>query len=499
MTPGTWGALGGALAAAFGICTAWGFSVDDALISGRVAAHLAHGLGYRFNAGGPVVDAVTPLGWAYLLAPFARDGALAAVRAASWAGGLAWLLAAAELGRRCAEHWAHARRFGPLLCLLAIALSLPLSAWAVAGMETGLVLALGVGALAPTWCGAACAGVAAALRPELAPWAVVLSLGQAWAVRASLPHRALAVALALAPALAVALVRWHVFGRAVPLAVFAKPSDLGHGLSYAFGTLFLAGPPYLLLAARAWRRVPARAWAIALGFGVHVVVLIGIGGDWMPFWRLAVPTFPSLLWVGAALAAQSANASNALRLLLVLASAGLLHYFRGDATRSVRAEQAQRVAEGSALLLGSARVASVDIGWIGATLPATGELQVVDLAGVTDPEVAYLPGGHTSKRLPADFLERRSVDTLLLRRALPASATTVASSVREGSATAAAIAPAAAVAQLADARWVYAVDRRVLGLRGAERFEAVGTLALGAAEQYVVLRRPSLPSPEPTP
>jgi len=522
VTAGTRGAFGGALAAAFGMFTAWGFSVDDALITGRVAAHLARGLGYRFNADGPIVDAVTPLGWAYLLAPFAGQGAVAAVSAASLAGGLAWLVAAAELGRRCAEtcapdHAQHSaaagaaatpggKRLGSLLCWLGIALSLPLSAWAVAGMETGLVLALGTAALRPGWSGAACAGAAAALRPELAPWAVVLSFGQAWAGRVSLPRRALAVALALLPALTVALLRWLVFGRAAPLSVFAKPSDLAHGLSYAFGTLFLAGPPYLLLAGGAWRRVPARAWAIALAFGVHVVVLIGIGGDWMPFWRLAVPTFPGLFWVGAALAAQSGAASNALRVALVVASAALLHYFKGDATRAVRAEQAQRIAGAAALLAGSARVAGVDIGWIGAAasaapgLPAgsppsaragpSRELHVVDLAGVTDPEVAFLPGGHTSKRLPPDFLERRSVDTLVLRRAAsPAAAPAAGGSVADR----------VAATDLAGTAWVYAVDRRVLGLRGAEHFAVVGTLPLGADGQYVVLRRPRSPSQESTP
>jgi len=515
---GTRGALGGALAAAFGMGTAWGFSVDDALITGRVAAHLARGLGYRFNADGPIVDAVTPLGWAYLLAPFAGQGAVGAVAAASLAGGLAWLVAAAELGRRCAELGAEpcaaggaaatpdGQRSAPLLCWLGIALSLPLGAWAVAGMETGVVLALGTAALRPGWSGAACAGAAAALRPELAPWAVALSFGQAWAERVSLPRRALAVALALAPALTVALVRWFVFGRAAPLSIFAKPSDLAHGLSYAFGTLFLAGPPYLLLAGRAWRRVPARAWAIALAFGVHVLVLIGIGGDWMPFWRLAVPTFPGLFWVGAALAAQSGAVSHALRVALVVASAALLHYYKGDATRAVRAEQAQRIARAAALLAGSARVAGVDIGWLGAAasavagLPAGSppsgkagpgrELHVVDLAGVTDPEVAFLPGGHTSKRLPHDFLERRSVDTLVLRRA--------ASPARAPATGGSAVEPVAAL-DLAAVDWVYAVDRRVLGLRGAEHFAVVGTLPLGAGGQYVVLRRASSPSQESTP
>jgi hypothetical protein len=187
-----------------------------------------------------------------------------------------------------------------------------------------------------------------------------------------------------------------------------------------------------------------------------------------------------------------------------VASAALLHYFKGGATRSVRAEQAQRIAGAASLLAGSARVASVDIGWIGAVAsPAAGlrpgmplpgelsgrELQVVDLAGVTDPEVAYLPGGHTSKRLPPDFLERRSVDTLVLRRASVAAAPAASGSA----------AALAAVPDPAGAGWVYAVDRRVLGLRGAEHFEVVGTLPLGAAEQYVVLRRPSSPSQESTP
>src|SRR4051812_27296533 len=58
----TQAALGAVLAAAIGIALAWGFTVDDALISARVAAHLAQGLGYRFNADGPRVDCVTPLG-----------------------------------------------------------------------------------------------------------------------------------------------------------------------------------------------------------------------------------------------------------------------------------------------------------------------------------------------------------------------------------------------------------------------------------------------------
>ena len=55
-------------------------------------------------------------------------------------------------------------------------------------------------------------------------------------------------------------------------------------------------------------------------------------------------------------------------------------------------------------------VAAVDIGWLGAVTGAT----IVDLAGVTDRSIALLPGGHTSKRLPASLLDRRGVDTVVL-------------------------------------------------------------------------------------
>ncbi|MEJ7730184.1 MAG: hypothetical protein WKG00_13315 [Polyangiaceae bacterium] len=61
--------------------------------------------------------------------------------------------------------------------------------------------------------------------------------------------------------------------------------------------------------------------------------------------------------------------------------------------------------------LGESRVvASLDIGWVGAATGAT----VVDLAGVTDPAIAALPGGHTSKQIPATLLDTRGVDTLVL-------------------------------------------------------------------------------------
>jgi hypothetical protein len=59
---------------------------------------------------------------------------------------------------------------------------------------------------------------------------------------------------------------------------------------------------------------------------------------------------------------------------------------------------------------GVRRVASLDVGWVSAAT----EADIVDLAGLTDPEIAALPGGHTSKRVDARFLLAREPDALLI-------------------------------------------------------------------------------------
>jgi hypothetical protein len=471
---GATGALVFAAAAALGVALAWGFTVDDALISTRVARHLAAGAGYRFNLSGPVVDAVTPLGWAWLLAPLARGSAWQTLTRASLLGAGVWVAAAAWLGARCARECSGVR-----LGLLALTLAacLPLGAWAVSGMETALVMALGVLALGDGRAAALCAGAAAAWRPELVPWAVALALGLAIARRAPLPERLWALALALLPALLVAVCRAALFGQPAPLGAIAKPSDVEHGLRYALGALLLSGPTYLLAAGAPWR-LPRERVAVAAASAVHAGVLLGVGGDWMPFWRLWMPALPGVFLVGAALLARARPLRIALSLVPALACSALLHVGQGRATRAVRGERERLIAALPALLGDTRRVASLDVGWVG----AAGDHDVVDLAGVTDPEVAYLPGGHTSKRLPNDFLERRRVDALVLL-----------ADTSEGERPA-----------RAGERYVRAVEQRLARLRGAAGFQPVGQLALNEHQAYVVLRRrPETtsdgPAPEPTP
>jgi hypothetical protein len=55
-------------------------------------------------------------------------------------------------------------------------------------------------------------------------------------------------------------------------------------------------------------------------------------------------------------------------------------------------------------------VAALDIGWVSAAT----EADIIDLAGLTDPTIASLPGGHTSKRIDAAMLLDRDPDVLLL-------------------------------------------------------------------------------------
>src|SRR5580658_10079064 len=82
--------IAGALAALVPAIFMWGFTVDDALISVRYARHVASGVGWRFNAGGPATDGVTPLPWPVMLAPLAGADALTVLGRAKGLGLLVW-------------------------------------------------------------------------------------------------------------------------------------------------------------------------------------------------------------------------------------------------------------------------------------------------------------------------------------------------------------------------------------------------------------------------
>jgi hypothetical protein len=403
------GALAGLLAALPPMLAFRGFTVDDALVSARVAEHLANGAGYRFNPGGAVVDAVTPLGWAELLACFGRASVLEMFERGRTIGTVAWLLAAAILGVLVGR----GRRSRGVL-VGALLLSAPLGAWASSGMETGVVTLLATLALIEAPVAALAAGAAAAWRPELLVWAVVLTSGSALVSATSSRERIRALAgrlpLALGPALAIACLRHARFGAFAPLAVWAKPSDLAHGLFYSAGAFVGTGVPLLCVAPRCIARARGRSLVLLLAVPAHFVALILAGGDWMALYRLAVPVLPTAILVAAHLAEMSSRRSLILRGVvsaLVPVWVGVAVAWPG---RRVLEHRLTLIAAARPVLRAAQSIASVDVGWVGAATEAS----IVDLAGITDPVVARLPGGHTSKRVTEGLVENRAVDAAVL-------------------------------------------------------------------------------------
>jgi hypothetical protein len=438
------GALVAAAAALPALVWFWGFTVDDAFIPARVAAHLLRGQGPTFQPGGPVTDAVTPLGFAHWQAVLAGlagattetgPSPLEVLQVARLGGAAAWLAAAALVGRELTRIPGVSSR-ELLVAWLALASSVPLAAWAGSGLETPWVTLLATGALVSagdrTWRDAGsrsvgrhhawgadlCAGLAAAWRPELVLWASVLSVGRRWS--GGFRGRAAGLACALGPAAAVAAARWVLFGRPTPLSLLAKEPDFAHGLQYAWGALALSGPWWLLTSRGSFRRSSLSGVRPGLvpALGAHVVALVLAGGDWMPFYRLVVPVLPGVVLAGTLVAVENravrgsrrAAWATGVRGALTVAAGTLLFVGQGDAGRRVLERRQAVIDQARPLLAGRRVLAAVDVGWVGVAAPSA---TIVDLAGVTDPRVAALPGGHTTKRVPPGMLSHRNVDALV--------------------------------------------------------------------------------------
>jgi hypothetical protein len=291
------------------------------------------------------------------------------------------------------------------LALAFVALAFPIGAWAASGMETGLATALATAAacsLDRERRAAVLAGLAASLRPELLPWVIVLI---------GLRRKPVAIAIAAAPFAICVLVRLASFGRAAPLAVTAKPSDLSHGAAYAGAAFVVTLLPVLALAPLAIRRAPRTTQAIALAFVAHVAAAIAVGGDWMPYARLFIPVVPSLAIVFADTVAIAHRASTAARAAIAAALGIYVAWKSAPAGRHVMRDRLALIEQAKPVLATSKIIAALDVGWVSAAAPSA---TIVDLAGLTDPTIAALPGGHTSKRVDAAMLVDRNVDTVLV-------------------------------------------------------------------------------------
>ncbi len=411
-----WG-VAGALSAAISALSMRGFTVDDALISIRYARHLASGAGYRFNVDGASTDGVTPLPWAFVLAPLSHTDALTVLMRASVLGFVCAVATGALLGVAVARAKAHAS--ARVAALVLLAMSVPFAAHAMSGMETSLAtlvatlaaMLLARGARHATLA-AAIAGAAASLRPEMLPWALVVAAigGDDDEPLRALASRAKRVALAMAPFAACVVARLVAFHHVAPLAVAAKPSDLSHGLAYAGASAIVTLAPIVACAPLALVKAPRAAQALTIAGVAHYAAVAVAGGDWMAYARLATPIIPSLLLAFVVASPGAHRLASVGRVAVALVAGVFFLVYAAPAGHGVRADRLALVEAARAHFATSKRIAALDIGW----LSAVTEAPIVDLAGLTDPEIAVLPGGHTSKRVDAAMLMARHVDTLVL-------------------------------------------------------------------------------------
>lgn len=445
----------------------WGFTIDDALISIRYARHLANGVGYRFNAGGPASDGVTPLPWPFLLAPLAHAPALEVLLRAKVLNLGVWLAAAYVLGKRIGQ--IEAAPWHKLVALVVTALSLPVAAGSASGMETGVAIAVTTLAAEradreKVYFACSLGGICAAFRPEMVVWAVVLALGLSAPSRDARRMMG-ALARSVGPFVLCASIRVWAFGRPAPLSVLAKPSDLTHGSIYAVAAALTALGPVLAFAPLAIVRSRSSTRALALAALAHLFAVAAAGGDWMPYGRLVAPIAPSLAIVFVRSASQARAWSVALRSVLALALGGWFLVSAAPRGRHVARDREALIDASRPYLQDAHVVATADIGWPSAAT----EADLVDLAGLTDPNIAVLAGGHTSKRVDPSFVLEDKPDVILLY----ATAGVTAQSLDDWS--------TAEYEKLVDVRLASSPTIR-------DRFVAVGFLPLGSAGAgYVVL------------
>ena len=289
------------------------FTVDDAAISFAYARNLAQGHGLVNIAGAERVEGYTNFLWVVTLAIgflFSGDFFLVA-KVVEALMAVALVLGSAELAA------ALRGRRSPLDAVPAflVAAVMPISYWAMSGLEGGLYMALGV------WCAARL--IVERDRPELRPWSALLAagialtrpdgillLGVALVARLAGDWRwrrmIVWYALALGPVAAHLAFRYAYYAYPLPNTFYAKvhgrPFDLREltsltspGWKYVQALFVghkLAPLRYLAaLTVLGFRRWYARGVVLGL-FGALLAFPIYARGDWMAEWRFATPLLP---------------------------------------------------------------------------------------------------------------------------------------------------------------------------------------------------------------
>jgi hypothetical protein len=456
-----------------------GLQIDDAFIPASYARSLANGDGYRLTATSAVSDGVTPLPWVFWLAACSKLGFNAWV-AARISGALALILATAFYAFR-----SRLRAEGVLALLVLGVLPAPLSVHASTGLETSACTALLFFALGSR--GKArlpLLSLVPTLRPELLP---------AVATFAALPLLSLCLAkrtnravkllmptcfhmfLLAVPFAALCMLRQAWFGDPLPLSFYAKPGTILPGVAYTLvGTLLIGALPAVLTLPWGHQRLRL----VPYGLGLAAVAFVG--GDWMPQFRLLVPLSAIMVdyacrlttrrWGREPIQREHRRRAVALKATLALSFIATLYSWSVVRRTDILGGEAryQKLAKSAAPWLGN-HVASLDVGWLAWHHP---QIKIFDLAGVTDRDVAHLPGGHTSKHIELTTLHARGVDTLLVYE----------------SRTRARLAGETSVDAFEQAVFPRALDRK-LARQSADAFEPWSFVPLSDSTRYWVLRR----------
>lgn len=399
---------------------AWPFTIDDAYILASYARQLGAVGRYSLD-GTQISDGVTGPLWIvpFVVAPYigvepvAFAKALGGVCGASAVGLVLW-----RLRRRARGRWLAVA--AGALCVVQSDLAI----WPIGGLETGLTTLLLVGAAIAATSPqprpmhhvtlGVCVGALAWLRPELAPAAAVL-LACAWSRMGR--GAAMAWGLAVLGVVGVFAFRLMMFGHWLPLSVFAKPAELGHGAHYAVsGVILTTGVLGCVAFGLGMRRGQSGERWIGAVVIVHVLAVVFAGGDWMPGHRLLTPVLPLYAWVAAVGAVGRPRLRFrwqgavliALSCALPLASL-FVQLPRAHASGADRERGGTELARW--LAVHACRVALVDVGYV----VYSARVEALDLAGVTDETVGRMRGGHVEKRVTNALLLERDVDTLVLR------------------------------------------------------------------------------------
>lgn len=399
------------------------FTIDDSYISFRYARNLANGWGLVYNQG-EAVEGYTNFLWTVILAGGMKVGL--DPHLVSKVLGAAAALGILVLVHRLADRVLPLRTL-PCVATWLLASSMPLSAYAVLGLETSaftflvlwgtwrMFLEVERDAKVP-WSGLIFAA-AGLTRPE-APLFIglpMLLLGRRFLSRQNL----LRAALCAGPLLVHLLWRHAYYGAWLPATLGAKTGDLDQQLdrgSEYLLTYVEDGGPLLFLAlfglayglVRRHRELLSIS-AVTVAWFTYVLL---VGGDWMSYHRFLAPAEPFLfVLVGLTIRriVETRDAAAILGLGLFALYGGLvrLHHVGEAQERLIKEEMrywtntAGQAAEWLATRATPGRVAIGDIGYVGYRT----DYPILDLLGLVDPVINELPGGYTRK-IGEGYVER---------------------------------------------------------------------------------------------